>query len=571
MAAWIYALFSSPYYLTERLPIVRYTVGLIVILVLWCAPVESTDWHLCDCASGADVDCVVGSDFGTGTAGDPWQSYEKARTTFGSLAAGDAIRFCRGGVWTISGGTRWVNASCRADLWCVVSDYVPGWGSGDEARPLLQRTDGSHGFALEDGGDAEHEEGYLFENLDLRSDAGTGNGFFLYNDIDDVEISNVSIRGFGIGVHLAGSNPCSADPECDGQNDRLVLRGSTIVNNHGQGWLGASNGTKILDSTFEGNGTTAVYDHNIYISGSSGGETQGIVVRGNRLYRSTLDGSGVCQGVSMVVHGEHRDLLIEGNEVVEDVGLAGQGCWGIAVDPGYGSPEGFIGVTIRGNLVSNTGNTLIGVAACQQCIIENNVIVNAQSYGATAIAAPDRGLGTGDLEQDNVVIRNNSIHLGDGGGTGILLGGQGDQHSALSNAIHYSGSSNSFNCFRFDLSLSAYSTIDNNICHATAAPGAEWVDGYGDLTSWSTSTGFDGSSSTADPGFTDPTAGDLSAVSGSASMVDQGHPSLSSPVEFGGFPRDFTPDVGAYEWGVDGIFADGFETGDVSNWVPGYR
>jgi len=550
----------------EGLSIVRDIIICTLLFVGLIAPVEAADWYLCDCESGADIDCVAGSDSGAGTAGDPWRSYEKARTTFGFLAAGDAIRFCRGGAWMIGAGTRWVNGSCRADSRCVVGDYPPWWGSGDEARPLLQRTDGSHGFALEDGGDAEHEEGYLFENLDLRSDAGTGNGFFLYNDIDDVEISNVKISGFGIGVHLAGSNPCSTDPECDGQNDRLVLRGATIINNHAQGWLGASNGTQILDSTFEDNGTTAVYDHNIYISGSSGGETQGIIVRGNRLYHSTLDGSGVCQGVSMVVHGEHRNLLIEGNEVREDAGFAGQGCWGIAVDPGYSSPEGFIGVTIRGNRVSNTGNTLIGVAACQHCIIENNVIVNAQSYGATAIAVPDRGLGAGDLEQDNVVIRNNSIHLGDGGGTGINLGGQGDQHSALSNAIHYTGSSSSFNCFRFELSPSAYETIDHNICHAPSAPEAEWVDGYGDLSAWATATGFDGSSSNGDPGFADPSAGDLSAESGNAAMVDQGHPSLSSPTEFGGFPRDAAPDVGAFEWGVEGIFRDGFETGDLSNW-----
>ncbi len=551
----------------------RSTIWSVLLLVGWIAPVEAVDRYVCDCASGADADCVAGSDAGAGTDNDPWRSYEQARTAFGSLAAGDAIRFCRGGAWAIGGaGTRWVNGFCRADLRCVVGDYTPGWASGDEARPILRRTDGSHGFALEDGGDAEHEEGVFFENLDLRSDTGTGNGFFLYNDIDDVEISNVSVRGFGIGVHLAGSNPCSADPECDGKNERLVLRRSTIIDNEAQGWLGASSGTQILDSTFDGNGTTPIYDHNVYISGSSGGETQGIVIRGNRLTRSTLDGAGVCQGVSMVVHGEHRDLLIEGNEVWEEIGFAGQGCWGIAVDPGYGSAEGFTGVSIRGNRVSNTGNTLIGVAACRQCTIENNVLVNEQSYGATAIAAPDRGLGTGDLEQDDVAIRNNSIFLV-GGGTGIQLGGQGDQHRALSNAIHYAGSSSSFNCFRFDLSPSAYDAIDHNICHTPAAPGSEWVDGFGDLSAWRSATGFDGSSSTGDPGFTDPASRNLSAASGDVLMVDNGHPSLSSPTEIGGFPRDSSPDVGAYEWGVDGIFRDGFESGTTAAWsiTAGFR
>jgi hypothetical protein len=544
----------------------RTTVVLCLSLGVWTASAEAAEIFVCDCKAEADPDCVAGSDSGTGSEIDPWQSYEAARIAFGSIAPGDAIRFCRGGVWNVSAGTRWINSSCQAESRCVVADYSPPWGSGDEARPRLIRIDGSHGFALEDGGNAEHEEGYLFENLDLRSTTGDGNGFFLYNDIDDVEIRNVSIDGFAIGVHLAGSNPCSADPDCDGKNDRLVLRNARITNNVAQGWLGASNGTQILDSIFEGNGTTAVYDHNIYISGSSGGQTEGMVVRHNRLHRSAIDGSGACQAVSLVVHGEHRDLLIEGNEIWEDVGLAGQGCWGIAVDPGYGSAEGFIGVTIRGNRVENTGNMLIGVAACQDCLIENNIVINRQDFAAIAIAAPDRALGSGDLEQDAVVIRNNSILVGGGGGTAILLGGQGDEHIVVSNAIYYTGASSSFNCFRFELSLSAYAAIDNNICYTPAAASADWVDGYGGLAAWRTASGFDLNSFSGNPGFSDPLAGDLSAISATALLVDNGHPSLSSPIEIGGLPRPQPPDIGAHEYGVDGIFSDGFESGGLTFW-----
>ena len=49
-------------------------------------------------------------------------------------------------------------------------------------------------------------------------------------------------------------------------------------------------------------------------------------------------------------------------------------------------------------------------------------------------------------------------------------------------------------------------------------------------------------------------------------MVDHGHPSLSSPIDFGGLPRDSAPDAGSYEWGVDGIFSDGFESGTTGAW-----
>jgi len=157
--------------------------------------------------------------------------------------------------------------------------------------------------------------------------------------------------------------------------------------------------------------------------------------------------------------------------------------------------------------------------------------------------------------------------MADGGGSAILLGGQGDEHTVVSNAIHYAGTSSSFNCFELGLPFAAYSAIDHNLCFAPAAPGAEWADGYGSLPAWVATSGFDLSSATDDPGFADPQAGDLAAATATAAMVDSGHPSLSCPVEIGGFPRDLAPDAGAHEWGVDGIFGDGFESGDTEVWA----
>ena len=539
------------------------------ILLLGVTTLSASDSYICDCASGSNGACVSGDDLNSGTSDLPWKSYEKARQTFGSMAAGDSLRFCRGGAWDISGaGTRWVNTSCEASNPCVVEAYVPTWGNPQTPRPILRRLDGGHGFALEDGGDAEHEEGYRFSDLEIRSTSYNGNGFFLYNDIDDVLIENVEISGFAIGVHLAGSNPCSSDPECDGQNDRIVLERATILDNEAQGWLGASNGTQILDSYFEGNGTAAVFDHNIYISGAAGGTTSGIRVVGNRLYRSALDGAGVCQAVSFVVHGQHSNMLIEGNEVWEDVGQAGQGCWGIAVDPGYGgSPEGFTGVTVRGNVVRNVGNLSIGVASCVDCLIENNVVIQNNAFGVLGIAAPDRTRGAEDLEEDRIVVRNNSIYIGsNSGGTAIRLDTEGDDHVLASNAIHYAGSSSSFNCLDVDLPISSYLDIDSNDCYHPNASGAEWADGMGTLLQWQISSGFDLLSSLGDPGFANPADDDLRPVNETAEMVGNGHSTLSSPNEIGGFPRDSSPDQGAYEWGVDGVFSNGFESGDLSGW-----
>lgn len=541
--------------------------------VLVACGVTAQERFVCSCDTNADPDCQQGSDAAAGSIADPWQTYEKARTEFASLAAGGSIRFCRGGAWDIIAGTRWVNRDCEAVNPCTVGDHVPPWASGDEARPILQRLDSTHGFALEDGGNAEHEEGYVFENLDLRgSGTESGWGFFLYNDIDDVLIRNLSITDFAIGVHLAGSNACNgSDPECDGRNERITLIGSTIRDNSAQGWLGASSGSQILYSHFENNGSTAIFDHNIYVSGSGGGQTRGIRVIGNRLYRSALDVSGVCRGVSLVVHGEHDDLRVEGNEIWEDVGFAGGGCWGIAVDNGYGSAEGFTNVVIAGNTVRNVGNLAIGVGSCADCTIENNVIVHDQPFGITAIAAPDRPPGSGDLLQDDIVVRNNSIWIGpSSGGTAIAVGDMGDDHVIVSNAIHYVGTSSSFNCLNVDLPLGAYQEIDHNICYFPAASGAEWANGYGTnpdpLTAWQQSSGMGQQSQMTNPAFADPAGLDLSAAAESSAMVDSGHPMLSSTHEIHGLLRDSSPDAGAYEWNTSPFFTDGFESGDTTFW-----
>lgn len=503
-------------------------------------PPSSTNYYVCDCSTDADSDCVSGDDANSGTIGSPWRTYEKARSEFDSLSAGDAIRFCRGGAFDLTvPSSRWVNYNCTAATPCTVGDYIPPWASGDEARPILWRTSSSHGFALEDGGNADHDEGYVFENLDLRCtvcETSGGNGFFLYNDVDDVLIDNVRVDGFGIGIHLGGSNPCSSDPNCNGRNERLTVRNATIINSVTQGHLGGGEGLVIEDSYFENNGSGTMFDHNIYVSNASN-----MRIAGNELYRSSLNAQGYCGGVSLVAHGVITNFVIENNLVREDVGFVTQGCWGIAVDPGYGSAEQFNNVTIRGNRVVNVGNSAIGVGACVNCLIENNAIIHQQDFNVIAIAAPNRTPGAGDAETTDVVVRNNSILVGSGG-TAIRVNREGSGHSILSNAIQYTGSDSNWNCLEADLPAASYNTIDYNVCGYGAG---EWANGVGNLSVWQI-LGWGTSSQAADPGFT--SSSDLSPISESASIVDAGHPTLSAPNDINGDPRDLVPDAGAYEF-----------------------
>jgi MYXO-CTERM domain-containing protein len=560
----------------------RYSACLLTFLaaaslaLAFCPLARAADYYVCDCAADADADCQAGDDGADGTSeAAAWQTYSKARSEFGSLAPGDAILFCDGGAFSVEGGSRWVNTSCLADNPCVVSDYAPAWGSGDEALPLIRQAGSGHGFAFEDGGDAEHEEGYHVSNLHMvctSCESDGGNAFFLYNDIDDVVIENVTMDGFTIGVHLAGSNACSSDPQCDGQNSRLTVRGCTIVNSTAQGFLGAGDGTVIENNYFENNGSREIFDHNIYYSGVQHGGTTGSRIAGNELYRSCLNADGECSAVSLVVHGNHTGLVIEDNLVREDVGLAGGGCWGIAVDGGYDEAESFTDTVIRGNMVVNVGNMAIGVSSCVNCLIENNVVISEQTdFGTTGIAVPDRDRGAGDAEMTNVDVRNNSIYMSGAGGTGIRVTSEGTGHMIVSNAIHYSGTASSWRCLDAGLAPADYEAVDNNVCFfPSAGSGAEWEDGSGTspdpLAAWQAASGLGASSVMEDPGFSSPDGPDfnLRASSESAAMVDAGHPTLSAPLDFDGNARDSAPDSGAFEHGA-GPPPD--ETGEVVDMV----
>ena len=117
-------------------------VIIITLFFLYGSILNASDYYVCDCAIGSDVDCIAGDNNNSGTSQNPWQSYDKARTTFATMPAGDSIHFCDGGYWEINGANdRWSNSNCRADNVCSVGNYIAGWASGDESLPILERLD----------------------------------------------------------------------------------------------------------------------------------------------------------------------------------------------------------------------------------------------------------------------------------------------------------------------------------------------------------------------------------------------------------------------------------------------
>ena len=505
------------------------------------APATATIYYACDCAAGADKDCVAGNDSNVGTsASSPWRSFERARQQFASLRPGDRIEFCKGGRFAaVAGGSQWVNPTCTAANPCVVASYKAPWASGDEGRPFIHSPTGQNAIDMADSGNADHEEGYVFAGLELEGEK-TGVGYFVYNDIDNVTICDSSIHDFGIGVQSAGAN--ATNPGADAINANLMLTDSAISNNGDQGFLGGELNATIQNTSFKNNGFNRVtFNHNIYIA-TEDGNGNNIVIRNNDLYQSAIV-NGRCEGTSLVAHGLLNNLLIVGNKVHEDPGIADLGCWGIAVVPGYSIGESFQNIVIRGNTVTNVGNESIGVASCQKCTIEDNVVVNQQGFNDTAIAAPGGSEDSIDAKTDQITVRNNSILIDVGVGVGVLQEGSG--HVVSNNAIYNTATqTNHLACFNLNLPTTAYNEVDHNDCYSNGK--GEWNLGQGALATWVSKSGFDGHSTTANPAFKSVASPYDLSISSSSPLVNTGDTNCAT-VDILGKTRVSPSDIGAFE------------------------
>lgn len=367
-----------------------------------------------------------------------WKTYAKSNSVFSSLNGGDSILFCKGEQFVISGSSVWKNFNSSSNNRITISSYTPPNATAGIANPTIYAAGGGSAFQMMNGGNAEHNEGYIISNLVLRGENNGGNGILIYNDSDYIDINNVEIYDFRIGIHYSGSNP--ANPGSDGRNSDLQVKSVFVHDNKSQGFLGGGDNLLIADSVFVNNGfELAVFNHNIYIS-SPAGRASNEIIRNNRLYQSAMV-NGEAAGASLVVHGDHTNLLIENNVVWEDVGAVGQGCWGIAVDNGYSSFEQFPGLIIRGNTVVNVGNMAIGCSCCPGAIIEDNTIVHQSLFGADVIRIPDRDENSSpsNPQSNNVTVRNNTVlYDSSADGTGIKLGdGDGATYTSKDNNIYY--------------------------------------------------------------------------------------------------------------------------------------
>ncbi len=538
----------------------RILTGILFILVTslcFNLRAQNAIYYVCDCAPDSDPNCVPGNDANNGThPSTPWQSIAKVQSIVNNLGPNDQILFAKGGAW-VNSSFNIYNFNSTASAPIVFNSYSPSWGGTD--KPILTESrSGYNLFNLADGGNADHDEGYVFKNLDLRGLGTSQWAFFAYNDADYVTIDNVDIDGFGIGVHSGGAN--QANNGADYENQHMVISNSKITNCSQQGFLGGGSYLIIENCYFKNNGfALSIFNHNIYLSNGDN-----VIIRGNELYKTAVV-NGLADGVSLVVHGAHDSLLIEGNYIHEDLGSTNVNAWGIGVDPGYSSTESFTNLIIRGNIIENMYNVGIGVASCQGAIIENNVIINENAAGFRAIAAPDRITSAEDIPMDSLTIRNNSIFLRNASSStiGIELGTEGSNHIVVSNVISLDNGNG------FDMNLLDINYFSVNYNFMELAGSANWGNNMS-LSAWSYSRGFDVNSQVGNPMFTSIVPPyDLSPQSASF-LIENGHPTLSSSIDFNNIKR-YNPDIGAYEFQTATGISDINEISDVTYYPNPFR
>lgn len=500
----------------------------------------ATVYYVSDCQAGFTPGCEPGDDTRDGKSPDTaWRTAARVATAFGTLQAGDEVRFARGG--SFNPFSLYIyNRNSRAATPIVLDAYTPPKGSASWPRPILIVPADKNGLDFQDGGDADHDEGYVVRNLDIRGSDSSSNGrtgIFLYNDVDHVLLDNLRITGFAIGVNCSESHP--PNPGSDAFNEFITLRNSRIADNGVQGWLGGCGHVLIENNQFDNNGFAGPLlwrNHNIYM-----GSGHDITVRNNVLTRSAV-GSGKCQGVALVAHGTISNFVIEGNLIDESTG-AGDGCYGIQVTPGsLDHAESFAGTAIRANTIVNVGGNGISVGSCPDCVIENNRVVQMSARTFTGINMPSENIQVGiDAADTHLTVRNNTVYIAHGttGSAAIHVGTYGQNHVVVSNLLYYGAGSTGAACFSTQgLVPASFTALDYNLCFNAGT--YVYSSAYATL-DLARAAGFDQHGLSSDPLFDAvPSAANnwRLVVSPNSPTIGAGHPTLSVTT--------LQPNIGAY-------------------------
>ena len=509
----------------------------------WAAEpyLSGTKHYYCDCGTGAEGDCVAGSDSNDGlSTSAPKQTIASAASLFSSLSANDSVLLCKGGAFNVGTSLNIGSTGrCSAGTPCNdLREYSPTTFTGT-AKPILNWS--SSGFLF----DFEADGGVRILNLSWKGTDTAGRyGVFIYDSAADVTIGGNDIDAFDMSIY---------DESNAGNNDNIIMTGNHITNTISLGFLGSSSNSHLSYNLWEDNGSSNDLDHTVYLG--SAGEVQNFYLEGNEI--SGAYGGGTCAGAPVEGHFSVDGFYVRNNTITIADADWGAACFGMefnnetdATDPIYHR-----NTIISGNTIINGGNTALNVTGCSSCTIENNVIVftatpSDQIHYGIRIPIAAHKAGNGDDTNSGTVIRNNTIYYGTGyqySATGIYVGLEGTGYIISNNSVTFATSSGSYNCFSYDLtasSYSAYTFIDNNHCYSAAT--YNWEAGTSDsLTAWRAATTFDDNSITSAPVFVNaPT--DFTPDTGSP-LIGAGSNTYKSTTDFIGTARPNPPAIGAYE------------------------
>lgn len=376
---------------------------LFVVLALFSVAAYA-DYYVCDCAAGADGDCVQGNDANDGlSAANAFETYEQARTTYNAMdCSTHNMYFCKGGAWEVASTVNEWNNTGMANDYCAVSSYSASWATGDEDRPYLKYTltDESGGLFVVNNALSAFQE---FKGLKLECSSAGYNGAAVQSTVDTnhLKLTDLEIFGCRDGINVGGqphiefSSLYVYDNASDGiwgdfpgldANTKSYIRNS-VFNNNGHG-----------------NGSNQANNAHIELAGNT--TNQHVIIEKNTFTNAGLS-SGNCAGPSIFMEDTVSNFEISSNSI-RSSGTPTSECQPIKTD----GIANYTDIIISRNNIIGFGNYAVELVGCSgNCVIEYNLAINTGAHTSSAVFYTS-GNGSTTDRYNRAIFRSGSTAVG---------------------------------------------------------------------------------------------------------------------------------------------------------------